>query len=114
MTGRLPNGDGALVEEKKLSEYLLNLQHADGASKARFFLARGFTAAAWPTMRDALIAQGRNNRVTKMVQTTWGTRYQVDCHCPTPDGSNPCIRSVWEIANEGPCPRLLTAYPLAN
>jgi len=65
-------------------------------------------------MHDALIAQGRNNRGTKVVQTTWGMRYQVDWHCPTPDGSNPCIRSVWEIANEGLCPRLLTAYPLAN
>lgn len=114
MTERLPNTHCALVEEKKVVEYLLNLQHVDGASKARFFLARGFTFNAWPMMRDALIAQGRDNSVSKLVRTAWGVRYQVDCHCPTPDGSNPCIRSIWEISNEGSCPRLLTAYPLSN
>lgn len=114
MMQRLPNAHCALVEEKKIVDYLLNLGHADGVSKARFFLARGFGLAAWQTMRDALIAQGRDNQVTKLTRTPWGSRYQVDCHCPTPDGANPCIRSVWEIGNEGRCPRLLTAYPLSN
>lgn len=114
MTQSLPNSHCARVEEPKVLEYLLNLVHPDGASKARFFLARGFAPNAWQTMRDALIAQGRDNRVTKVTETRWGSRYQVDCHCPTPDGSNPCIRSVWEISNDGPCPRLLTAYPLST
>lgn len=114
MTQFLPNVHCARVEESKVLEYLLNPAHPDGASKARFFLARGFAPNAWQTMRDAMIAQGRVNRVTKVTETRWGSRYQVDCHCPTPDGSNPCIRSVWEIGNDGPCPRLLTAYPLSN
>ena len=100
------------VEEQKIVDYLLNLAHVDGGPKARFFLALGFCTEAWPLMRDALIAQGRNNRVTKTTATPWGTRYQVDCHCPTPDGLNPCIRSVWEISIGNSCPRLLTAYPL--
>lgn len=114
MTNSLPNAAHARVEEKKIVEYLLNLTHPDGGSKAKFFLARGFSAALWEGMRDALIAQGRNNQVTKITQTEWGTRYQVDCHCPTPDGANPCIRSVWEISTETLFPRLLTAHPLSN
>jgi hypothetical protein len=48
-----------------------------------------------------LLAQGRDNLVTKVTSHAWGARYQVDCNCPTPDGSNPCIRSVWELAE--PC-----------
>ena len=110
----LPNATNAVVEEMKIRDYLLNETHPDGGPKARFFLARGFGAAAWKVMRDALIAQGRNNRVTKITQTEWGVRYQVDCHCPSPDGVNPCIRSVWEVALETTVPRLLTAYPLSN
>ena len=53
MSQRLPNGGCALVEEKKVVEYLLNLAHPDGTSKAKFFLARGFDFRRWGEMRDA-------------------------------------------------------------
>ncbi len=112
MEAQLPNAGLALVEERKVLDYLLNLAHLQGASKARFFLARGFSLAAWEGFAQALCEQGRNNRVTKTIRTPWGARYQVDCHCPTPDGLNPCIRTVWEIG-ENAIPRLLTAHPLA-
>lgn len=111
MIQQLPNAQCAWVEQNKIVGYLLNPQHLDGKSKEKFFTGRGFDSANWQIMRDALIAQGRNNTVTKVTKTEWGTRYQVDCHCPTPDGSNPCIRSVWEIRPEEACPRLLTAHP---
>lgn len=114
MTSKLPGVSCALVEQHKITEYLLNLTHEQGASKARFFLARGFSLTAWAVFGDALVAQGANNQVTKVTQTDYGMRYQVDCHCPTPDGTNPCIRTVWEIAPDSQCPRLLTAHPLSN
>jgi hypothetical protein len=110
----LPNSACALVEEKKIVEYLLNLAHPDGASKAKFFLARGFAVAQWQSMCAALQTQGRDNLVTKVTPHSWGARYQVDCHCPTPDGMNPCVRSIWELPEANACPRLLTAYPLSN
>ena len=112
MTNKLPNSTTAYVEEKKVVEYLLNLSHPDGKSKAKFFSAFGFSVGAWQVMGNALTAQGRNNTVTKVTSTQWGTRYEVDCHCPTPDGQDPCIRSVWEIRLDDSRPRLLTAHPL--
>jgi hypothetical protein len=114
MTLELPNSASAQVEESKIISYLLNPNHDDGGPKAKFFLARGFSTQAWKAMRDSLISQGRDNGVTKVTQTPWGTKYQVDCHCPTPDGVNPCIRSVWEIKTDDTSPRLLTAYPVTN
>lgn len=114
MNQQLPNCECAVVEQKKIVEYLLNLSHIQGASKAKFFLARGFALAQWQSMRDALIVQGCRNLVTKVTPHSWGVRYQVDCHCPTPDGVNPCIRTVWEIAAAGACPRLLTAHPMSK
>ncbi len=114
MSQHLPNSGVALVEQKKVVDYLLNAAHPSGKSKAKFFLARGFDAKCWEEMRDALLAQGRDNRVTKVTPHPWGTRYQVDCRCPTPDGANPCIRSLWELAHAAAGPRLLTAYPLSN
>lgn len=112
MSDCLPNASLARVEETKLLDYLLNPGHPQGRSKAQYFIGRGFEREAWGGLADALRAQGANNRVTKTTITPWGTRFQVDCHCPTPDGSNPCIRSVWEVTADDQPPRLLTAHPL--
>ena len=114
MSARLPNCACAEVEEKKIVDYLLKLAHPQGGSKAKFFLARGFAVAEWQTLRVALQVQGRDNLVTKVTRHPWGARYQVDCNCPTPDGSNPCIRSVWELPDPTACPRLITAHPLQS
>jgi len=111
MSTKLPDADRSLVEERKIRDYLLNLAHPQAAAKAKFFLARGFAIGDWPAFAAALSEQGRRNQVTLVTPTPWGTRYQVDCHCPTPDGINPCIRTVWEIA-EGSVPRLITAHPM--
>jgi len=107
---RLPNAAQAVVEERRIREYLLDQQHATGGPKAKFFIARGFASDAWNLLQAALIIQGGANKVTKIVETAWGTRYTVECNCPTPDGRNPCIRTVWQM--EANTPRLLTAIPL--
>ena len=108
---RLPHAGLCRVEEKKIRDYLLNREHQQGASKASFFSARGFSLSQWQLFAQALAEHGRNNQVTRTTSTVWGTRYQVDCHCPTPDGRNPCIRTIWEISDDSG-PRLLTAHPL--
>ena len=86
------------------------MEHPAGGPKARFFIARGFALDAWDRLQAALIAHARVNAVTRAIETEWGIRYTVECNCPTPDGRNPCIRTVWQM--EGDAPRLLTAIPL--
>lgn len=79
------------MEEKKVREYLLDLAHAAGDSKARFFFGRGFRPEAWGKLAQALCRHPE-----------WS---------PAADGSEPCIRTVWEVASPGAPPRLLTAHP---
>jgi len=107
----LPHIDCANVEEKKIREYLLSMAHPKGQSKATFFLGKGFGDESWQVFRDALVEQARRNPVAAQSADEYGQRFVVDCHCPTPDGSNPCIRTVWEVVPETPCPRLITAHP---
>ena len=38
---KLPNAENAYVEERKITAYLLDPEHEEGGSKARFFLAFG-------------------------------------------------------------------------
>jgi hypothetical protein len=105
----LPNADRAIVEERRIREYLLNLAHPAGGPKARFFVAHGFASDDWNQLQASLITQGRVNTVSKTVGTGWGIRCTVECSCPTPDERNPCIRTIWQM--EDGIPRLLTAIP---
>jgi hypothetical protein len=89
---------------------LLNLKHADGGPKARFFLARGFTVDARDILHASLIIQGCTNTVTRSIDTEWRARYTVECNFPTSNERNPCIRTVWKMEEDAP--RLLTAIPL--
>ena len=109
-TEKLPDPDTAWVEETKVRCYLLDLDHPEGRPKAEYFMRCGFTLEAWETMRDALVQQGVSNPVVKTTENEYGKRYVVECSCPTPDGSNPCIRSVWEVASTDKRPRLITAH----
>ena len=97
---RLPNSELAWVEEQKIRFYLFNLEHEQGAVKAKFFLKRGFTAEQWEAMSKALVTQATTNPLAKTVKTEFGARHTVDCNCPTPDALNPCIRTVWEVGEE--------------
>lgn len=106
----LPERETLHVEEKKVTRYLLNLEHEEGGSKARFFLNRGFTSDQWESFADAIRHHGRTQSVTEEEATRHGKKYVVQCQLVCPDGDNPCILSVW--IKEGTKPlRLVTAHP---
>jgi hypothetical protein len=108
----LPNVECAFVEETKINAYLLNVDHAQGASKAKFFRAHGARPEQWTLFRSVLLAHARNNSVNGLRTSPRGIKlYQVDCQVEMPDGSRPCIRTVWEVRADQPCPRLITAHP---
>lgn len=109
---KLPNAQDAWIEEGKLKGYLLNESHPKGRAKARFFRARGFSDQDWEGMADALRHHARHNEIVAERPSAYGVNYALDCHVPTPDRSNPCIRTVWEIRTEDSRPRLITAHPL--
>jgi hypothetical protein len=108
---KISGANMAWVEEKKIIEYLLNESHADGRSKAQFFGKHGFSSADWKTLRVALVTHAQTNEVVKNADGEFGKRITVDCSFPTPDGVNPCIRTIWEIRDQGSAPRLITAHP---
>ncbi len=66
---RLPKADRAIVGQRRIGEYLLNLEHPAGGPKARFFIAHGFASGAWDLLQAALIIQGRVNTITRTVET---------------------------------------------
>jgi hypothetical protein len=107
----LPGVAGAVVDEHKITKYLLDPTSPNGgAGKAKFFGRFGFSHANSVELKKALLDHPRTNSVTKRITTPFGEKYEVSCSLVTPDGRNPCIVSVWIIEPPDPNPRLVTAY----
>ncbi len=108
----LQNKEQAWVEEMKIIGYLLKSDHPVGGPKAKYFRGCGFSSSEWVGFADALRHHAKHNLVSRVKTTAYATNYSVDCNLPTPDKTNPCIRTVWEIRADDQRPRLITAHPL--
>ncbi|MCX7045758.1 MAG: hypothetical protein NTX50_09785 [Candidatus Sumerlaeota bacterium] len=109
---KLPQLDSAVVERAKIAEYLLNPYHRYGASKCRFFMEFGFHAEFWQALADALIEHAERHEVSKVKDTPFGPRFEIETDLIAPDGRRPCIKTVWQMDRGQTFPRLITAYPL--
>jgi len=109
---QLPNASRARVDEEKIIDYLLNAKHPYGGSKASFFTQFGFTAERWESFAERLRQQGSSHPVSRVTETVFGPRYNVDGEIVSPDGRNPNIRTIWQMDHGVLAPRLITAYPI--
>lgn len=108
---QLPNNAAAYVPEEKLINYLLNMDHPIGGSKARLLAGHGFTIANAHAFAAALQRLAAQNPVASRQQTSHGLKFIVDGDLPTPRGTTLRIRSVWIIDRDGTAPRWVAAYP---
>lgn len=103
---------GPIVPIEKVLSYLLNIDHPDGAPKARFFINGGFSPDRPGEMTAALQRHFiENPATTKTPDRFGGMRITIDAPMTVPDGRAPMVRSVWTIDEGETAPRLITAYP---
>ena len=107
---RLPSAGLARVDEVKVRDYLLNPSNPQNNGKAGRFTRFGFTREDWPILLSALAKHAVENDVVAEVASSHGQKYVVRCSLETPDGTKPCLTTVWitELGSAGP--RLVTAY----
>jgi hypothetical protein len=91
--------------------YLLNPAHPDGAAKARFFAALGFTPEAWDVLATALRELAVRSPIANRMESVHGTKYLVDGPIETRSGRSRSVRTVWIVDAGRDIPRLVTAYP---
>src|SRR4051794_39366453 len=108
---RLPNAHLAVIDESKITEYLLSDSHPTGRSKAAYFRQFGFQASSWRILRDALVGHLETSEITSVVKSEFGTKYIVEGVLCTPDCREPRIIVVWFVATGTIVPKLVTAYP---
>jgi hypothetical protein len=107
---QLPNVGNAVLDDAKITKYLLNDVHPQNHGKARFFMLFGFTLANWQQLKTALLDHPHNNVVVGQTTFRYGEMYEVSCSIASPDGRNPCIRSFWAIEPPSISPKFITAY----
>ncbi|WP_342164544.1 DUF6883 domain-containing protein [Methylobacterium sp. SD21] len=95
----------------KIVDYLLNVDHPKGGSKARFFLSFGFDPGEPTIFARAIVAvpQAEESR-SRALEIGDRRRLVVEGSIEAPDGRRPRIRIVWQGETNGW--RLITAYPL--
>ena len=111
---KLPNAENAYIQPAKILAYLLADHHPKGGGKAGFLVRFGFSREQWQTLEQALLTHGAIHPVAAADDTQYGPVFIIDGILETPDGRNPCMRTVWMIDIGNDAPRFVTAYPLGR
>lgn len=106
----IPNAAHAIVAAEKVRDYLLNLDHPDGGSKAVWFGSLGYIRQDWHELATDLLAVARNCRDCVTVRTQFGIKFVARGWVGRPNHRSGRVLTVW-IAEDDAQPRLVTAYP---
>ena len=109
----IPNADQAVAAAEKVRDYLLNLEHPDGGSKALWFHSLGYTRDEWQLLADDLLAIARDCGQFDSQTTRFGIKYKAPGSVGRPNRRPGIVLTVW-IGEDNAPPRLVTAYPDEN
>jgi hypothetical protein len=107
---QLPNRALAAIAQEKLTEYLLNIRHKRGGTKAQLLARFGYTVQHWRRL-EADIRSGLDAEVDLVRPTEYGMRYEIRMTLQTPRGLPLTVRTIWQIDDGREVPRLITLYP---
>jgi hypothetical protein len=109
---RVPNGERALIDRAKLTDYLLSSSHPVGRFKARFFGALGFRVEGWEELERALREQHLQAAEAEAGEPDdFGQPFSIRAILRGPTGRAAPVVSVWFVRRGGDVPRFVTAYP---
>lgn len=80
---KIPNHEKSQIPKGKVADYLLNPDHPDGSSKARFLIKMGFDN---DTLSVALLEHVQKNNVIEIKTTLYGIKYVVEGLLISPSG----------------------------
>jgi len=107
---RLPNGERAIVDVRKLSDYCLNPGSPRGRHKARVFAAAlGLRSADAAVLRTRLLQAARDGDAVEGEVDMFGKRYTIDFAMRT-DVGEAVVRSAWMVLRGSDVPRLTTCF----
>ncbi|GJE55737.1 MULTISPECIES: DUF6883 domain-containing protein [Methylobacterium] len=114
MTGDLANPRLFATELGKVTEFLLNPSHEDNKGRAKFLMAFGFTVGDPLKLLQAINLHPAGATLIKAYAAPHGRKFHYEGRIASPDGTNPNVRTVWQIDFDGPSDigRFITLKPL--
>ena len=112
MTERLPYGDEAMLDIRKIEDYCLNPSHPRGRHKARVFreaLGLQRNDAAW--LRGVLLEAARSDEAFPIAVDPWGTHWRLDATIRR-QGKSAVVRTIWIVRTGESAPRFVTCWVL--
>ncbi len=110
---KLPNGDRAQIDLRKVTRYLLDRRHPGGGPKAAFFMSFGFEPENPQLLVEALLKHESANKVASFQKKEFSTSYIVEGPLNTATqraGIVPAPPLAFLVRRARPrCARLLTA-----
>ena len=107
---QLPQGVQAVVEVRKLREYVLNLDHPVGGHHAILFRdLLGITQGNWTVLRNALLQAAQNDEAVPGKASPYGQKWEQRLSLSGPGGTK-IVLAVWLLEPSDPRPRLITCY----
>jgi len=100
-----------MINEEKISDYLLNPAHPDNGGKADFFEKPGFRRKEWKTLAAALRTLAQTANVSDWTESPHGRKYVIVGRIKSPDGRFAQVQTIWIVDKGMDVARLVTAYP---
>jgi len=108
---KLPNSQKAVVDERKVREYLLSSSHPVGRFRATFSGSIGFPAESWPGFVEALQRLAVEGDALVLEESEYGQKYLVRGRIGGPGARQAEVESVRIIRAGNEIPNLVTVYP---
>lgn len=109
---RLPNGEAAVVDMRKIRHYCLSKEHPRGRHKALVFeRVLGLTTENSEELRDALKQAAVEGEASVGISDLYGARYIIDFELER-NGKKGTIRSCWIVLSREDRPRFVTCFVL--
>lgn len=100
-----------VCEQKKLKSYLLNLEHPDGKSKAKFFIeSLGISPSDWMYLSDQIRGAMNGAVLYRVGKNNQGITHGAYIQIRGRNGRTAVLQTGW-IISPGESARLVTAYP---
>jgi hypothetical protein len=108
---KLPEAERAIIDPRKLRDYVLSPIHPVGRFKAKFFATLGFTPDNWKRLDSELRRLIREEAAELDEETPFGQKYLVRGGVTGPTGRMAIVISAWIILRGERFPRLVNVLP---
>ena len=107
---RIPNYERAVIEPRKLKDYILSATHPGGRFKAALFRQMGYTQKNRGQLVEDIRKQHLVLDAELAEKTKYGQKYIITGNIEGPNGKIMRLKSVWIILEGADFPRFITIY----